>query len=61
MWDFELKFLMRQTLKQNFHNASNFDWKILQRVRFWIGKEKRVNFWIYKFYDASDIDEKKVF
>ena len=39
----------RQVFKQNFHNASDFDLKILQRVRFWIEK-----------YNATDFELKEI-
>ena len=35
-------------LKQTFHNASDFNSKLLQSVRFWIEKEHCVGFWIKK-------------
>ena len=42
-------FLTRQFLKQSFHKASDFDFRNLQRVRFWIEKIQSLRFWIENF------------
>ena len=36
-------------MNQSFHNASDFDLKFLQRVRFWVKKIQGVRFWIKHF------------
>ena len=53
-------FLTRQILKQSFHNASEIDFRNLQRVRYWNAKKQRVKFWIEKF-TTSQIFKKFIF
>ena len=46
--------LARQIVKQIFHNASDFDLKVLQRVRYWIEKNTTRQILKQNFHNASD-------